>query len=274
MTQPIKIGLIAGGGQFPLLFAAAAAKKGYQVHAAAYVNEASQDIEKYVASVEWLFLGQLGRLIRFFKKNDITQVVMMGSVKKTRIFTDIKPDLKAMAFIAKMRHTHDDSVLRAFAVRLEREGIAIKPSTFLLPELIAPKGCWTKRNPGRAEKKDIRTGWRMAKEIGRLDIGQCVIVSNGTVLAVEAAEGTDAAIRRGGALAESGAVVVKLSKPNQDLRFDLPSSGTQTIKTMQESGASLLVLEAGKTIAFDREEMVRQANSHNISIIALDEDGV
>ncbi|MEA1969448.1 MAG: UDP-2,3-diacylglucosamine diphosphatase LpxI [Thermodesulfobacteriota bacterium] len=272
MISFTKIGLIAGGGQFPLLFAKAAEQKGYQVHAAAYVNEAAKEIQEHVTSVEWLHLGQVGRLVKFFKKLNITEAVMLGTVQKTRIFTDIKPDLKAMAFIAKMGHTHDDSVLTLFANLLEKEGVLIKPSTFLLPELISQKGCWTKRKPGKTEKKDIAAGWRIAKAIGRLDIGQCIVLGNGTVLAVEAADGTDATIRRGGALAKTGSVVVKLSKPGQDLRFDLPSSGLETIKTMHESGASLLVLEAGKSIAFDRSEMIALADQHKISIVAMDDD--
>lgn len=267
----MKIGLIAGGGQFPLLFSKIAAQKGYEVYAAAYTNEASRELSHSVKSIKWLYLGQVGRLIKFFKHHGITRAVMMGSVKKTRIFTDIKPDLKALSFIARRKHSHDDSVLTAFADLLEKEGITIKPSTFLFPELLSQKGCWTRRKPDGAEKKDIRTGWKMARGIGRLDIGQCVVISNGSVMAVEAADGTDAAIRRGAGLADGSAVVVKISKPNQDLRFDLPSSGVETIKTMHEAGASVLVLEAGKSIAFDRKEMVLLADKYKISILAMDD---
>ena len=149
----MKIGLIAGGGQFPLLFAKKAKQKGYQVHGAAYVNEAWTGLANHVDTIEWMHLGQVGRLLKYFKAQGVDQAVMLGTVKKTRIFTDIKPDLKALAFIARMGHTHDDSILRAFADLLENHGIAIKPSTFLLPELISPKGCWTKKKPGKAEKK-------------------------------------------------------------------------------------------------------------------------
>jgi DUF1009 family protein len=143
-----------------------------------------------------------------------------------------------------------------------------------LPEQVSTKGCWTKRKPDKAEKKDIYQGWKLAKEIGKLDIGQCIVISNGTILAVEAIDGTDATIQRGAGLAAgAGAVVVKLSKPGQDLRFDLPSSGCTTIQTMAQSGATVLVLEANLSLAFDREEMIRLANHHGISIIALtDED--
>ncbi len=267
----MKIGLIAGGGQFPLLFAKKARQNGYEVHAAAYVNEASSELAGHVASIEWLHLGQVGRLLKLFRRRGITEAVMLGTVLKTRIFTDIKPDFKALAFIARMGHTHDDSILRSFADLLQGEGIAIRPSTFLLPELISPKGCWTKRKPGKAEKKDIRIGWRIAREVGRLDIGQCLVISNGTVLAVEAVDGTDATISRGGALGKGGAVVVKLCKPDQDLRFDLPSSGVETIRTMHASGVSVLVLEAGKSLSFDREEMIQVANELGIAIVAMEE---
>lgn len=266
------IGLIAGGGQFPILFAKKAAEKGYKVCAAAYINEASRELEKYVDAIEWLHLGQVGKLLKFLRKYDVKQAVMMGSVKKTKIFTDIKPDFKAIAFIATKKHTHDDSILSSFADLLEKEGVSVVPSTFLLPDLISPKGCWTRKKPDNAELKDIRIGWSIAKEIGRLDIGQCVVVSNGTILAVEGADGTDETIKRGASIAGKGAVVVKLSKPNQDSRFDLPSSGAETIRVMAQHHASVLVLEAGRSISFDRELMVALADTHKISIVAMDDD--
>jgi hypothetical protein len=195
---------------------------------------------------------------------------MLGNIQKVNIFKDIRPDLKALTFIAKHAGTHDDRVLSAFADLLLKEGIKILPSTFLLPELISPEGCWTKSKPDKAEQKDITQGWEIAKEIGRLDIGQSVVVSNGSVLAVEAIDGTDETIRRGGRLAHgNGAVVVKRCKPNQDLRFDLPASGCRTIETMHESGATVLALEAGKSISFDREKMIELANAYQISIIGL-----
>ena len=264
----MKIGLIAGSGQFPIIFTKAAKKKGYAVYAVAYVNETSREIENYVDEVQWLYLGQLKRLIRFFKRGGVTQAVMMGAIRKTRMFTDVRPDMKAISLFAKMRHTHDDNLLSTFARALEEEGITIKASTFLVPELLAPEGCWTKRKPNRSEQADVELGWRLAKEIGRLDIGQCVVLAGGSVLAVEAIDGTDATIRRGGPLGNGNAVVVKVCKPNQDTRFDIPAIGTETIETMHAAGVRTLAVEAGKAIVFDRDEMIEMADRYDIAILA------
>jgi len=266
----MKIGVIAGGGQFPLLFAQKAIQKGYEVVAVGFNSEADKDLAEQVSHFKWLYLGQVSKLVNFFKSHGVDQAVMLGTISKTNIFRDIRPDLKALAFIATTSRTHDDTILSSFANLLLKEGIRIKPSTFLLPELISPKGCWTKRKPDKAEQKDISQGWKLAKKIGKLDIGQCIVISNGTVLAVEAIDGTDATIKRGASLAAgNGAVVVKISKPGQDLRFDLPSSGSATIRTMVDSGATVLALEANLSISFDREEMICLADRHGISIVAL-----
>lgn len=267
----MKIGLIAGSGQFPVLFSKAASGKGYRVMAVAFKNETDPLIESVVSGLEWQHLGQVKRLIAYFKKNGVQDVVMLGAIKKTRMFLDVRPDTKAIALLAGMKNTHDDGLLGAFARVLEMENIQVRPSTFLLPEMLAREGVWTKRKPDRTEKKDIATGWRAAKEIGRLDIGQCVVVCGGTILAVEAIDGTDATIRRGGALARGGAVVVKVSKPQQDMRFDVPAVGEGTVQTMHEAGVSVLVIEAGKAVVFDREEMIRLADRHRIAIVALTE---
>lgn len=269
----LRIGLIAGGGQFPLIFSESAKKKGFTIFAAAYIDEADPKLKEYVDEIEWFHLGQVRRLIRYFKLNQVSKAVMIGTIQKTRMFSDVKPDIKAISLILGMKHTHDDGVLRAFAGVLEKEGIKIHASTFLLPELMAPPGCWTKRKPNRSEMSDIELGWRCAKEIGRLDIGQCVVVGGGTVLAVEAIDGTDETIKRGAALGSGSAVVVKTCKPNQDIRFDMPAIGIDTIKTMNRAGATVLAVEAQNAVVFDREEMVDFANQVNIAIIAMDETG-
>ena len=265
----MRIGLIAGSGQFPLIFSKSAKAKGFEVYAIAYFNETDPELKEYVDGIKWVHLGQIKRLLNFFKKNHINDAVMMGAIRKTRLFTDVKPDTKIISLIAKMRHTHDDRLLRAFADLLEDEGIRVQASTFLLPDLLAPEGCWTKRKPTKSEKADIDLGWHLAKEIGRLDIGQCIVVGGGTVLAVEAIEGTDATIKRGGRLGDGTAVVVKVCKPSQDVRFDIPAVGAQTIRIMAESGATALAVEAGKTVVFDLHEMVTLADRHKISIVAV-----
>ncbi len=265
----MRIGIIAGSGNFPLIFSKAAKTAGFDVYAAAYVNEADPVLKEHVKAIEWLHLGQVRRLIKFFKKNGITEAVMIGAIKKTRMFTDVKPDTKAIAIIAGLAVTHDDGIMRAFADALEKEGIMIRESTFLLPDLLAEKGCMTKRKPGRSEKADIDLGLNLAREIGRLDIGQCVVVGGGSVLAVEAIDGTDATIARGGKLGRGEAVVVKVCKPNQDFRFDIPAIGVETIRTMKEAEVRVLAVEAGKAVVFDREQMVSLADKFNISIVAL-----
>ena len=271
----MKIGLIAGSGQFPLIFSKAAREKGYAVYAAAYLKEADPALKDYVDSIEWIHLGQIKRLLKFFKQNNISEAVIIGAITKTRMFTDVRPDIKAISLIAAMRHTHDDGILSAFAGLLEKENIKIRSSTFLLPDLLALEGVWTKQKPNRSEKTDIELGWNLAKELGRFDIGQCVVVGGGSVLAVEAIDGTDETIKRGGRLGKGTAVVVKVCKPNQDTRFDMPAVGAQTVETMYESGAKVLVVEAGKAVVFDKEEMISLADKYGISILAMNKkDGV
>ncbi|MBF0118767.1 MAG: UDP-2,3-diacylglucosamine diphosphatase LpxI [Desulfobacterales bacterium] len=265
-----KIGLIAGNGQFPIMFAKKAKEKGISVYAVAHINETEESLKDFVFKIEWIHVGQLKKLIDMFKSNGVTDAVMVGGIKKTRMFYDVKPDIKAIKLISNIKTTHDDGLLRAVADTIEQEGITIKASTFLMPELIADKGCWTKRKPSRTERADIDIGWKIAKELGKLDVGQSVVVSKRSVLALEAIDGTDATISRAGNLAKAEEiVVVKVCKPNQDMRFDVPAIGSKTIQTMYEAKATALAIEAGKALVFDKEEMVSLANKFNISIIAL-----
>ncbi len=266
-----KIGLIAGSGQFPLIFSKAAKKDGYAVYVAAHLKETDPSIEEDAEAVEWVHLGQLKRLIRFFRENEVHEAVMLGAIRKTRMFRDVRPDTKALAIMATMRHTHDDSLLRTFASVLEKEGITIRSSTMLLPEILARPGCWTRRKPTDEEMGDVTIGLRIAREIGNLDIGQCVVVGGGSVLAVEAIDGTDATIARGGKLGHGKAVVVKVCKPNQDFRFDVPAIGAKTIEIMHQANAKVLVVEAGRAVVFDREEMISLADRYNMAILAVDD---
>ena len=265
-----RIGLIAGSGQFPSIFSKTAAKKGLDVYAAAHEGETDPALEGLVQKIKWVKIGQVKKLITFFKDNAVRDAVMVGAITKTKMFSGVRPDLTALKILATMDHTQDDRLLRAFADALEREGIKVRASTFLLPELLASGGCWTRRKPNKSEMADVHFGWRIVKEIGDLDIGQSVVVRDGSVMAVEAIDGTDATIRRGGKLGKEKTVVVKASKPNQDMRFDVPAVGSETIKTMSSVGASVLAVEAGKTVVFDKEEMVALANRERIAIIGIE----
>ena len=255
-----KIGLIAGKSNFPLIFAQSASKQGLEVVAAAHRGETDPYLEHLVSSVQWVSVGQLSKIINFFKKAGVTRAVMAGGITKGRLFTHLRPDLRALKLLSRMKHVGDDGILRGVAAELESEGITIvSPAPYLL-ELMVPAGVLSRRQPTAAERRDIEFGSEIAKEIGRLDIGQCVVVRRQAVLAVEAIDGTDATIRRGGLLAGEKAVVVKVSKPDQDLRFDVPAVGLGTIEVMQEVKAAVLALEAGKTLMFDRAAMLQLAD--------------
>jgi DUF1009 family protein/predicted dehydrogenase len=267
-----EVGLIAGSGQFPLLFAHAARQASVRVIAVGFDGETDPTLSKYVDEFHMLKLGQLNRLVKTFRNAGISHAAMAGAINKTRMYLKIRPDWRAVRFISRVRNRKDDSLLRALADELESEGILIQPSTIFLPELLAPEGILTRRKPNHREKADIGFGWTLAKAIGRLDIGQCVVVKNRAVLAVEGIDGTDATIMRGGRLCREGAVIVKVSKPMQDMRFDVPAAGADTIEVMKRVNARVLVLEAGKTLLFDRERTIDAADSAGISIIVQGED--
>ena len=262
------LGLIAGGGQFPLMVAEAARKSDFHIIAVAVHGETDPSLSDKVDKIVWIKLGQLGHLIKAFRKEGVQEALMAGTITKKRMFENILPDLKGLAIMSKLAIFHDDDILRAVANELAKVGIEIVSSTAHLPELIAPAGCMTRRKPDKTENEDICFGWEVAKELGRLDIGQSVVVRSKTVLALEAIDGTDETILRGGRLARKNAVVVKVSKPGQDLRFDVPSVGLETVKIMSQVKASALAVEAGKTLLFDRSEMVKYADRAGIAIIA------
>jgi DUF1009 family protein len=266
--QPDTIGLIAGGGRFPLLVADSARNRGMRVVAVAHKGETLTELDGKVDEITWIGLGQFGQLIKAFKSGGVARVLMAGTITKPKMLAKVRPDLKGLALMGKLAINHDDEILRTVARELENEGITVVSSTAYLPELLAPSGCLTKKKPARWEEDDIEFGWMVAKELGRLDIGHCVVARRRIILAVEAIEGTDKTIRRGGELAKKGAVVVKVSKPNQDLRFDLPAVGVHTVAVMASVHAAALAIEAGKTIIFDKEEMIQLADSNHISILS------
>jgi DUF1009 family protein len=262
------IGLIAGGGQFPLMVAEAARKIDFRVIAVAVTGETEPSLSDKVDEIVWIKLGQLGQLIKTFKKEGVQKALMAGTITKKRMFENIRPDLKGLTVMSKLAIFHDDDILRAVAEELAREGIEIVSSTTYLPELIAPPGSLTRRRPSKTENEDIYFGWEVAKELGRLDIGQCVVVRSKTILALEAIDGTDETILRGGRLAKKNAVVVKVSKPSQDLRFDVPSVGLETVRVMSQVKASALAVEAGKTLMFEKSEMIKYADRAGIAIVS------
>jgi len=266
-----EVGLIAGSGQFPLLFANAARQASVRVFAVGFEGETDPALSKYVDEFHLLGLGQLGRLVKTFRSAGISHAAMAGGINKTRLYSKIRPDWRMVRFLSRLRNKKDDSLLRALADELESEGILIQPSTIFLPELLAPEGILTRRKANRREQADIAFGWTLAKAIGRLDIGQCLVVKNLVVLAVEGIDGTDATIMRGGRLCGKGAVVVKVSKPMQDMRFDVPAVGADTIEVMKRVNARVLVLEAAKTVIFDRDKMIDLADSAGISILVQNE---
>ena len=226
------------------------------------------ELNDLVDEITWIKVGQLGKLIKGLKSAGVKRAAMCGGIKKTRMFKDVKPDLKALALLSKMRHLADDGILRTLCAVLEDEGIAIVPGHELVPELLAAPGVYTKKQPGAEQQADAELGWKLAAELGRLDLGQCLVVKGRVVVAVEAVEGTDACIRRGGGLAGGGAVVVKRCKPIQDTRFDLPAVGSETIEAMHASGADCLLIEAGRTLVFDQPEMVALADGHGMCVMA------
>lgn len=238
--------------------------------AVAHHGETAPALSEKVDEIVWVRLGQLGRLIKSLKKEGVKKTLMAGSIAKRRMFENIRPDLKGLAVMSKLAIFHDDGILRSLADELAKEGIEIVSSTLYLPELLAPPGCLTKKRPSKSEKLDIAFGWKVAKALGRLDIGQCVVVRDRTVLALEAIDGTDATILRGGSLAKEKAVVIKVSKPNQDLRFDVPSVGLETVRLMSQVKASVLAIEAGKTLIFDKPEMIAYADEVRISVMSYE----
>jgi len=261
------IGLIAGDGRFPIIFADNVRRLGFTVSAIAHLGSTLPELESHVEHIHWLKIGQFSKALAALKKDGVRQAVMLGGIKKTNVFTTLRPDLRALAIFSRLKHWKDDAILREVAGELEREGIEICESTFGLEGILAAEGYLTSRKPNKKEQDDIQFGWETLLTLGRLDIGQCVVVKNQVIVAVEAVEGTDEAITRGGTLGGKGTVVVKRTKPHQDLRFDLPAIGPQTIRTMVAVQASVLAIEAGRTVILDREEVFAHAKEAGISII-------
>ncbi len=267
MAEPL--GLIAGNGRFPFLVAAAARRAGRPVVAVAIREEAAPDLEREVDQWNWVGLGQLGRCLEVLKAAGVREAVMAGQVKHRQIFSDVVPDLKLMALLARLAFKNTDSLIGAVAETLEREGIRLLPSTFLLEDQMASPGAMTRREPSRDEMKDIAYGRRIAVTLSGMDLGQTVVVKGRAAVALEAMEGTDEVIRRAGRLAGPGATVVKVAKPRQDMRFDVPVVGPLTLEAMREAGATVLALDAGKALLIDKEAFLRVAEADRVKVYGM-----
>jgi len=236
---------------------------------AAIKEETSPEIEQQDATFEWVSVGQLGRLIRFFKREEVTHAIMAGQVKHHQIFRlNALPDLRMVRMLARLKAKNTDSLISAVADELAREGITLLDSTTFLEPLLASEGVVTRRAPSKEERADMEYGLGVAREIGRLDLGQTIAVKDRSVVAIEAMEGTDAVILRAGEVTRGkGFVIVKVAKPDQDMRFDVPVIGAPTIENMIRAGATALHVTAGKTLLFDRDELVKLADDNNIAVM-------
>ena len=263
-----KLGLIAGKGDLPKAVATEAKAQGYTVFAIALDPLADLSLSSYVDEIKRVNVGKFGTIIDSLKHYGVKKAVMAGKVSKTLLYkSNIVPDLRAVKLLFTLKDRSDDSIMLAITKELEKEGIQLLTVTSFSSTLMTPDGILTKRKPSDDEWKDIAFGWKIAKEMGKLDIGQTVVVKNQAVMAVEAIEGTDEAIKRGGILAGGGAVVVKVSKPNQDMRFDVPAIGPDTLHAMIEVGACVLSVESNKSIFLDRENIIAESNKAGISIV-------
>jgi UDP-2,3-diacylglucosamine hydrolase len=263
-----KLGLIAGMGDLPMVIASEAKAQGYKVIAVALETLADKSLSSYVDEITWVNVGKLGKLIDSLKDYGIKEAVMAGKVSKTLLYkSKIAPDLRAIKLLFSLKDRKDDSILLAITKELEEEGITLLDITLFSSNLLTPEGVLTKDRPTDEEWKDIEFGWKIAKEIGRLDIGQTVVVKNQAVMAIEAIEGTDATIKRGGTLAGKGAVIVKVSKPSQDMRFDVPVVGLQTLKTIVEVHGKVLAVEAHKSIFLNKEKLLAESKKAGIAIV-------
>jgi DUF1009 family protein len=267
------IGLIAGNGTFPLLFARAARERGYRVAAVAHRHETLAAIEAEVDAVTWVRVGQLGRTIRALRAAGVERAVMAGGIDKARSLAAVRPDWTGLRVLRRSRGRGDDALLRGVAAELERNGIGVVSSTLFLDHVVAAPGCLAGPRPDAQALRDVRLGCEVLRALGAHDVGQSVVVEDGIVLAVEALEGTDAAVRRGGALGRGRAVVVKTAKHGQDLRFDAPAVGPATIETMVSSGARTLAVEAGAAIVLEGDRVCALAERHGVAVVACTPEG-
>lgn len=263
------IGLVAGNGKLPMIIAANIRAAGHRLITIGHIGETRKDLPRHAAGMKWVHIGELGRIIQILLEEKAEQVLFVGGVSKKHFFSKAKPDARAIQVLLRLADKKDDGILRAIAREIEGEGIEVISPVLFLQDHLASPGVLTERRPTEREQKDIDFGWEMAKKLGDLDVGQTVVVKEQIVLAMEAIEGTDAAVRRGGRLGKGDVVVVKVVKPKQDLRLDLPVIGPATIQTLKGAKASLLAVEAGKTIIIDRARVIEEANRNGICLVGI-----
>lgn len=265
-----RVGVLAGIGQLPVECAKAAKAQGHEVYAVALLPETEPALRDYADDYQQISVFKVGRILSYLKKNKVTQVTMIGKVTKELLYAHkAMPDFKTMQILMKLPDRRDDTVMEALVAAVESTGAKVVDQTALIRPLMPSAGVLTRRKPTTEEKQDMEFGFRMAKEIGRMDVGQTVVVKHLAVMALEAIEGTDACIRRGGTLARGGAVVAKVAKPQQDARFDVPAVGLTTLKTMAEVGAKALAIEADRTLLAEKEEVLALADANDITIVAM-----
>jgi DUF1009 family protein len=268
MKIPAALGIIAGNGVYPRLLAKSARKAGVKkIVAAAFTGETDSAIAQHVDLVQWMRVGQLSKLLKFFRDQDVHHAIMAGQIAPKNLF-DLRPDWKALLLLAKLKQRNAEAIFTAIADELAKIDVDLLPATTFLEDSLAPAGLIAGPKLSRREEEDVDLGWKIAKEIARLDIGQTVIVKTGTIVAVEAFEGTNDAIKRGGSLARRGAVMVKVAKPNQDMRFDVPVIGVETIRVAAEAKLRVFAVEAGKTLLLEKDAIVELASHSDISIVA------
>jgi UDP-2,3-diacylglucosamine hydrolase len=266
------LGLIAGNGRFPFLVAAGARRAGRRVVAIAIKEEAAPELAGEVDEIHWVGLGQFGRCLDALREAGAHEAVMAGQVKHRQIFSDVVPDLKLMGLLARLAFQNTDSLIGAVADALGREGITLVSSTAFVQDQLATTGAMTRGGPSRAEARDVEYGRKIALALAGLDLGQTVVVKDRAAVALEAMEGTDETIRRAGRLAGPGTTVVKVAKPRQDMRFDVPVVGAGTIEAMREAGARVLAVDAGKTLLLDKTDFLSRAEGAGISVVGLEPD--
>ena len=262
------VGLVAGEGRGPLILVKALRARGQEVVAVTFSDKQVACLKEAGAQVTRLRLGQFGKLLKTFKDAGVQEVCLLGKIEKPRALREALPDLRAILLWKRLSSRNDDAILREVSREFEKEGLRVVSPADFLPELLTPEGVLTRKGPSREEWEDIRFGLSVAREIGHLDIGQCVVVKDRMVVAVEAMEGTDETIRRAGRL-RRGVVVVKVMKPTQDPRLDLPAAGAETVRVMQEVGARVLALEARRTLFFEKEKALKLADEAQITIVGV-----